>query len=148
MTISRGHLRFCPKPRVTSNNSGRWHAGTSNLLFKSSRVSANQANPASSPSNDPDSRALAVEILAGAGGIEPPNAGIKIRCLTAWRRPSVSRCRSIAASFGQGNHLREAFAYGLSRHPELRSVAQSGSAPASGAGGRRFESSHSDHHRG
>jgi hypothetical protein len=26
--------------------------------------------------------------LAGAGGIEPPNAGIKIRCLTAWRRPN------------------------------------------------------------
>lgn len=29
---------------------------------------------------------------------------------------------------------------------KCRSVAQSGSAPASGAGGRRFESSHSDHH--
>src|SRR6266404_4210592 len=26
--------------------------------------------------------------LAGAGGIEPPNGGIKIRCLTAWLRPS------------------------------------------------------------
>ena len=26
--------------------------------------------------------------MAGAGGIEPPNAGIKIRCLTAWRRPN------------------------------------------------------------
>ena len=26
--------------------------------------------------------------LAGAGGIEPPNGGIKIRCLTAWRRPN------------------------------------------------------------
>ena len=26
--------------------------------------------------------------LAGAEGIEPSNAGIKIRCLTAWRRPS------------------------------------------------------------
>ena len=25
--------------------------------------------------------------VAGAGGIEPPHAGIKIRCLTAWRRP-------------------------------------------------------------
>ena len=25
--------------------------------------------------------------MAGAGGIEPPNDGIKIRCLTAWRRP-------------------------------------------------------------
>ncbi len=27
--------------------------------------------------------------VAGAGGIEPPNAGIKIRCLTAWRRPNL-----------------------------------------------------------
>ena len=26
-------------------------------------------------------------MLAGAPGIEPGNAGIKIRCLTAWRRP-------------------------------------------------------------
>src|SRR5215218_7841453 len=26
--------------------------------------------------------------LAGAGGIEPPNGGIKIRCLTAWLRPN------------------------------------------------------------
>src|SRR5712675_2415328 len=28
-----------------------------------------------------------IEWLAGAGGIEPPNGGIKIRCLTAWLRP-------------------------------------------------------------
>jgi hypothetical protein len=27
-------------------------------------------------------------VLAGAGGIEPPNGGIKIRCLTAWLRPN------------------------------------------------------------
>lgn len=26
--------------------------------------------------------------LAGVGGIEPTNAGIKIRCLTAWRHPN------------------------------------------------------------
>jgi hypothetical protein len=26
--------------------------------------------------------------LAGAGGIEPPNGGIKIRCLTTWLRPN------------------------------------------------------------
>src|SRR6516225_269317 len=25
--------------------------------------------------------------LAGAGGLEPPNGGIKIRCLTTWLRP-------------------------------------------------------------
>src|SRR3954454_21445189 len=30
----------------------------------------------------------AVYVLAGAGGIEPPNGGIKIRCLTAWLRPN------------------------------------------------------------
>ena len=29
--------------------------------------------------------------LAGAGGIEPPNGGIKIRCLTAWLRPKALR---------------------------------------------------------
>ncbi len=29
--------------------------------------------------------------LAGAGGIEPPYDGIKIRCLTAWRRPIACR---------------------------------------------------------
>jgi hypothetical protein len=28
--------------------------------------------------------------MAGAGGIEPPYDGIKIRCLTAWRRPNVA----------------------------------------------------------
>ena len=27
------------------------------------------------------------DCVAGAGGIEPPNGGIKIRCLTAWLRP-------------------------------------------------------------
>ena len=27
--------------------------------------------------------------LVGAGGIEPPNGGIKIRCLTAWLRPNT-----------------------------------------------------------
>lgn len=26
--------------------------------------------------------------VVGAGGIEPPNGGIKIRCLTAWLRPN------------------------------------------------------------
>ena len=35
--------------------------------------------------------------MAGAGGIEPPNGGIKIRCLTAWLRPKncIARCRSL-----------------------------------------------------
>jgi hypothetical protein len=29
------------------------------------------------------------DCLAGAGGIEPPNGGIKIHCLTAWLRPKA-----------------------------------------------------------
>jgi hypothetical protein len=28
--------------------------------------------------------------LAGAEGFEPPNGGIKTRCLTTWRRPNIS----------------------------------------------------------
>jgi hypothetical protein len=29
------------------------------------------------------------ECLAGAGGFEPPDGGIKIRCLTTWLRPNT-----------------------------------------------------------
>ncbi len=29
-----------------------------------------------------------LQVMAGAGGFEPPNDGIKTRCLAAWRRPS------------------------------------------------------------
>ena len=29
------------------------------------------------------------ECVAGAGGFEPPHGGIKIHCLTAWRRPNA-----------------------------------------------------------
>ena len=36
--------------------------------------------------------------MVGAGGIEPPNDGIKIRCLTAWRRPNRWN-RGIASVF-------------------------------------------------
>jgi hypothetical protein len=32
-----------------------------------------------------------LEILAGTGGFEPPNGGIKIRCLTTWLRPIEER---------------------------------------------------------
>jgi hypothetical protein len=39
--------------------------------------------------------------LAGAGGIEPPNGGIKIRCLTAWLRPTDEhRARNTAKMRG------------------------------------------------
>ena len=30
--------------------------------------------------------------MAGAGGFEPPNGGIKTRCLAAWRRPNNCLC--------------------------------------------------------
>jgi hypothetical protein len=36
--------------------------------------------------------------LAGAGGFEPPYAGIKIRCLTTWLRPTDLPDRSGGAS--------------------------------------------------
>ena len=149
--------------------------------------------------------------MAGAGGFEPPYGGIKIRCLTAWRRPNAPedrRARTIegaplprnpallpgkrsparlrvsiqgktggsfrrASAAGAGqvrrspNPRRSHFLgagekakcglaagalldyKGAARAPEAtgyRSVAQSGSAPRSGRGGRRFKSCHSDHY--
>lgn len=109
--------------------------------------------------------------LAGAGGFEPPNGGIKIRCLTTWLRPSrregpFGRARetgrNIPASTGGRNRRpraesrpkgAESFGIALAGRgfggynaafEPARSVAQSGSAPRSGRGGRRFESCHSD----
>jgi hypothetical protein len=35
--------------------------------------------------------------MAGAGGFEPPNGGIKIRCLTTWLRPTMAGNRDRAA---------------------------------------------------
>jgi hypothetical protein len=34
---------------------------------------------------------FSILVLAGAGGFEPPNGGIKIRCLTTWLRPNARR---------------------------------------------------------
>ena len=42
------------------------------------------------------------ECVAGAGGFEPPHGGIKIRCLTAWRRPN----NSTSADVGGGTYWR------------------------------------------
>ncbi len=39
---------------------------------------------------------LLINELAGAGGFEPPYDGIKIRCLTAWRRPNPPPARKAA----------------------------------------------------
>ena len=48
-------------------------------------------DPASAPLIRPQSNAGGVPAkkLAGEVGIEPTNAGIKIRCLTAWRLPKL-----------------------------------------------------------
>jgi hypothetical protein len=56
--------------------------------------------------------------LAGAGGFEPPYGGIKIRCLTAWRRPNVLQGwlspaesgRTIVRAFAHRNGSRRDFA--------------------------------------
>ena len=39
-------------------------------------------------------RTAANEDVAGAGGFEPPYGGIKIHCLTTWRRPNKAGWRS------------------------------------------------------
>ena len=47
-------------------------------------------------------------MLAGAGGFEPPYAGIKIRCLTTWLRPKmrwlIAVSWSMFAQYGQRVH--------------------------------------------
>ncbi len=90
-------------------------------------------------------------------------SGIKIRCLTTWLRPNSARgaiySRSPAVQWRKSRDFSSLKgAKWAAMHPalpdplgpacfflgRLRSVAQPGSAPASGAGGRRFESCHSD----
>ena len=52
--------------------------------------------------------------MVGAGGIEPPHGGIKIRCLTAWLRPIIPRSfahfaqrwGTIAGLLLKGNNLK------------------------------------------
>ena len=106
-------------------------------------------------------------MLAGAPGFEPGNGGTKNRCLTTWRRPNARvptrfatasqlstmqvetvlecyrRCRYNA---GHSAVVRRGIPnVRQTRRPEdYRSIAQPGSAPASGAGGRVFESLYSD----
>ena len=43
--------------------------------------------------------------MAGAGGFEPPYGGIKIRCLTAWRRPNMTKWE-LANSFAANDPVR------------------------------------------
>ena len=89
--------------------------------------------------------------VAGAPGFEPGNGGIKIRCLTAWLRPiGQSRSRPDDSDGGRTDQrpsrLRAPGARGYigALSAKYRSVAQPGSAPRSGRGGRRFKSCHSD----
>src|SRR5215510_3099994 len=99
--------------------------------------------------------------LAGAPGFEPGNGGIKIRCLTTWLRPIARaaffekrRADHTGATASDQRFrwrlhgLRAATAAGITRPARWhsRSVAQPGSAPRSGRGGRRFKSCHSDHY--
>src|SRR5438552_13417552 len=113
--------------------------------------SASERPPKSKPSAG---RTAAIESksLAGAPGFEPGNGGIKIRCLTAWLRP-IGYSRSGADDTDEGPpdqrplRLRARGARGyIGASAKYRSVAQPGSAPRSGRGGRRFKSCHSDQH--
>jgi hypothetical protein len=51
------------------------------------------------------------ECVAGAGGFEPPHGGIKIRCLTAWRRPNCGH------GTGLSPHIRPRGIAAFSRSP-------------------------------
>jgi hypothetical protein len=53
------------------------------------RPDANPASPCSGVSRRTLRNYLILQgLLAGAGGFEPPHGGIKIHCLTTWRRPT------------------------------------------------------------
>ena len=52
--------------------------------------------------------AIKGDCLAGAGGFEPPYGGIKIRCLTTWRRPNRRADHSETDCASQ--HKRESYA--------------------------------------
>ena len=61
--------------------------------FSDRRASVHAANPRKSGTISGLTQRLRIEqnqlvIVAGAGGFEPPYAGIKIRCLTTWLRPN------------------------------------------------------------
>jgi hypothetical protein len=54
--------------------------------------------------------------LAGAGGLEPLDGGIKIRCLTAWRRPNTARPMGPAES---GRTIVRALAHRIGREASI-----------------------------
>src|ERR1044071_7542328 len=75
-------VRFCPLAAAgaTSTHDGLWRA----ISDPSSTGSGMRLSKWSNGKGGFDQQYQ----LAGAGGIEPPNGGIKIRCLTAWLRPN------------------------------------------------------------
>ena len=64
--------------------------------------------------------------LAGAGGFEPPDGGIKIRCLTAWLRPNMAARLVGPAEIGPDNSSRST----PSQRPAGRNLSLGGSASA------------------
>src|SRR5690349_3895768 len=53
-------------------------------------------------------RTLALAGLAGVEGFEPPNGGIKTRCLTTWRHPNCLTVRARAEFIQQGRLVQPA----------------------------------------
>src|SRR5437763_4820817 len=51
----------------------------------------------------PNARTMALNKMAGEVGIEPTNAGIKIRCLTTWRLPKGSLASALS---GRGERVK------------------------------------------
>jgi hypothetical protein len=49
-----------------------------------------------------------LKTLAGMGGFEPPNGGIKIRCLTTWLHPNTGRPKLAQACDASGSNHRRA----------------------------------------
>ena len=99
--------------------------------------------------------------LAGALGFEPRNGGTKNRCLTTWRRPNARvptmewglaqrglKPAESALETAGGRRYNPGQSAGQAPRGPYRSIAQPGSAPASGAGGRVFESLYSDQQKG
>ena len=54
-------------------------------------MNVNKATASSCVSGNEKDKYL-IGVVAGAGGFEPPYGGIKIRCLTTWRRPNIVPC--------------------------------------------------------
>src|ERR1051325_8302299 len=53
---------------------------------------------------------LITKNLAGAEGFEPTNAGSKDRCLTTWRRPSMSASCVRSPTVREGSYVTRALA--------------------------------------